>query len=84
MSRAKQQAQNMSSSSINSWLEQIPNGGEIIPQLQKLKEVAEKRGDEAQDLVKDIMKEIKDVFDKKSTDVEKLYEKSKDDVKKST
>lgn len=42
--------------------------------------MAEKRGHEAEEIVKDIMSEIKQVLDRKSGDVEKLYEESKKDV----
>ena len=59
----------------------IPGGSQIIPQLQKLKDVAEKHGSEAQNLAKETINEIKQVLDKKSDRVEKLYEQGKQEAK---
>lgn len=50
----------------------IPQGGEIVPQLMKLKEAADKKGPEAEKLAKDTVEEIKQVLEKKKDEVEKL------------
>ena len=76
----KQGAEQFSSSQLSSWLNSIPNGGQIIPQLQKLKDVAENRGPQAMELAKETLGEIKSVLDKKSSKVEQLYESGKNDV----
>jgi hypothetical protein len=80
--RAKQTAGQFSSQQLSQWLESIPNGSQIIPQLQKVKEVAENRGQEAEGIVKDIVGEIKQVLDRKKADVEKLYEEGKQDLQR--
>ena len=58
----------------------IPGGSAILPQLQKLKDVAEKQGPEAEKLAKETMEEIKQVLDKKKDRVEQLYESGKQEV----
>lgn len=50
----------------------IPSGGNIVPELMKLKEVAEKKGPEAEKLAKDTVEEIKQVLEKKKEEIEKL------------
>ena len=60
----------------------MPNGGQIIPQLQKLREVAEQRGDQAEKLVKDTINEIKQVLDRKTSEAEKIAENAKEEAKK--
>ena len=60
----------------------IPNGSQIIPQLQKLREVAEKQGAQAEELAKETISEIETILDKKSKRAEELVESGKDEVKK--
>lgn len=78
--KAKQGAQDFGSGQLQRWLEMIPNGGQIVPQLQKLREVAESRGEQAEELVKETMSEIKTILDKKSQKAEQLAEEGKKDV----
>lgn len=59
----------------------VPGGSQIIPQLQKLKDVADKQGSQAQELAKETVSEIKQVLDKKSQRVEQLYENAKEEGK---
>lgn len=82
MQKAKEGAQQFSSSQLSQWLEMVPNGGQIIPQLQKIKEIAESRGEQAEQLAKETISEIKTILDKKSSKVEQLYESGKQDVEK--
>jgi len=69
-------------SEISKYVKLIPGGSEIIPRLQKLQEVSEKRGDEAQDILKKTYKDIQDVLQKRIGEVEKLADKAKKDTKK--
>jgi len=78
--KAKKGVEQYSSNQLNQWLEMVPNGGQIIPQLQKLREVAESRGQQAEELAKETISEIKSVLDKKSSKVEQLYEAGKKDA----
>ncbi|CAK4031448.1 Hypothetical predicted protein [Lecanosticta acicola] len=78
---AEQKAGQFSSSSISQWLNVIPGGSAILPQLQKLREVAESKAPEAEELAKNTMEDIKGVLEKRKPQIEELYEKSKKDVK---
>lgn len=79
--KAKQGAQDFGSGQLYRWLEMVPNGGQIVPQLQKLKEVADSRGEQAEELIKETMSEIKTILDKKTQKAEQLLEKGKEDAK---
>ena len=80
--RLKQKTQEFSSSQLTSWLNIVPGGSQIIPQLQKLKDVADKQGAQAEELAKETIHEIKQVLDKKKDKVEELYESGKQEAKK--
>lgn len=80
--RAKDKAQDYASGDLSKWLNVIPNGSKILPQLQKYKEVAEKHGEEAEGVIKDTFNEILQVLEKRSGDVEKLYKSAQDESKK--
>ena len=80
--RAKEKGQQYAGGQLSGWLEMVPNGGAIISQLQKLKDVAEKKGPEAEQLIKDTMNEIKQVLDQKSKKAEELAESGKQEAKK--
>ena len=58
----------------------VPDGSQILSKLHKLREVADKRGGEAQDLAKETMSELKQVLDKKTAKIESLYEAAKKDA----
>jgi len=75
---AKEKAQqNFSSGGLGEWLDMIPNGGKILPQLQKMKQIADSQGQEAQQLAKDTMKDIEEVLQKRSQQAEELIRKGK-------
>ncbi|KAH6678695.1 hypothetical protein B0J14DRAFT_583271 [Halenospora varia] len=67
---------------IEQYINMIPGGKEVLPKLMKLQEVAKTRGDEAEKILKDTYKDISDVLQKKTAEVEKLAEKAKEDSKK--
>ena len=67
--------------SIEGYAKMIPGGSEIVPQLMKLKEVAEKRGEEGQGILKGAYEDVKDVLKKRIGEAEKLAEKAKEDSK---
>jgi gas vesicle protein len=64
------------------YLNMIPGGIEIMPKFQQLQVIAEKRGDEAQKLVKDGFKEIQEVLSRKVEEGQKLADKAGKDAKK--
>lgn len=79
--KGQQYSSTFSSGDLTQWLGLIPGGSQIIPQLQKLKQVADKQGSEAENLVNETISEIKQVLDKKSERVERIVEKGKEEVK---
>jgi hypothetical protein len=67
--------------SIEQYAKMIPGGGEIFPQLVKLQEVARKRGDEAEGILKGAYEDVKEVLQRRTNEVEKLAEKAGNDAK---
>jgi hypothetical protein len=57
---------------MEQYMKIIPGGDKIVPALTKLEEVAKKRGDEAQKILKETYEEIVEILQKKSKDVERL------------
>lgn len=64
------------------YLNKIPGGDQILPKLSQLQEVAQKHGDEAQNLLKDAVSEISAILKKKGDEAAKLANKAKEDSKK--
>jgi hypothetical protein len=54
----------------------VPGGGKILPQLQKLQQVAQSHGQEAEQLAKDTLSEIGQVLDRRSSQLQQVYEKA--------
>lgn len=63
-------------------MEKIPNGSQILPQIQKLWQIAEQKGEHAEKLAKETMEEIKQVLDRKTAEAEKLAGEAKEEAKK--
>jgi hypothetical protein len=66
---------------MDQYLKMIPNGGEILPKLQQLKEVAEKHKSEGEKLLKETMEELQKVLEKQSNKAQDIVEKAKKDAK---
>lgn len=66
---------------LEQYLDQLPNGSEILPKLQQLKEVAEKHTDESEKLVKETLQELKQVLEGKSEEAKKILDKAKQEAK---
>jgi hypothetical protein len=60
----------------------IPGAGELGDKMKQLQELYQKRGKEAEDLVKSAVDDIKKVLDKKVQEGQNLKEKAEKDVKK--
>jgi cell division septum initiation protein DivIVA len=60
----------------------VPGGSEILPQLQKLKEIAEAKGPEAEQLTKDTIADLKKVLEKRSQEAESLAKQAKNQAEK--
>jgi len=57
----------------------VPQGGKILPMLQKMQQAAQQHGQEAEQIAKDTLSEIGQVLDRRSQQLEKVYEKGKQD-----
>lgn len=66
---------------LEQYLDAIPSGGEILPKLQQLKEVAEKHTDESEKLVRETVQELKKVLESKSEDAKKILDKAQKEAK---
>jgi hypothetical protein len=66
--------------SMEQYMKMIPGGDKIIPALTELEDVAKKRGDEAQRILKETYDEIGEILQKKSKNVEKLAGKFLEDL----
>ncbi|OGE53861.1 hypothetical protein PENARI_c007G12332 [Penicillium arizonense] len=63
------------------WQKMVPGGSSVIPQLQSLQSIAQKRGGEAEEVLKQTVDEIQDVLKKRKEQLEKIAEEGKEDSK---
>lgn len=73
--QTKQKADQYTSGGLSNWLGAVGGGSQIIPQLQKLKEAAEQKGPEAQQLAKNTIHDISKVLEDRSKQAEELLKK---------
>lgn len=66
---------------LDKWLKAIPGGSNILPQLQTLQTVAQKKGGEAEKVLKETFEEIQEVLKKRKEQVEKIAEEGKKEAK---
>jgi hypothetical protein len=66
---------------LDQWLEMVPGGSKVIPQLQSLQAIAQKRGSEAENVLKETVEEIGTVLEKRKEQVEKIAEEGKKESK---
>ncbi|KAK5118052.1 hypothetical protein LTR62_004098 [Meristemomyces frigidus] len=82
---AKEKAQqSFSSGGITSLVNMIPGGGKILPQLQQLQQAAQQHGQEAEQIAKDTLSEIGQVLERRSQQLQQVYEKGKQTAEKSS
>lgn len=65
-------SQQHSSGNLSNWLNRLPNGSKILPQLQKLKEVSDTRSSEAEQLARTTLNDISQLLDQRSQQAESL------------
>ncbi|KAI9716925.1 MAG: hypothetical protein M1812_005074 [Candelaria pacifica] len=61
---------------LEQYLQMIPGGDKIVPNLSKLQSIAQEHGEEAEKLANDAFKEIQQVLQKKVEEAQKLAEKA--------
>jgi len=69
--------QGRSGGGLESWMKMIPGGGEIMPQLSQLQQIASEHGEEAEKIAKSTFDEIQQVLQKKVTEAQNLANKAK-------
>jgi hypothetical protein len=74
-------AQNSGLGDLDKWLKSVPGGSQILPQLQTLQTVAQKKGSEAENILKETAEEIQNVLKKRKEQVEKIAEEAKEESK---
>lgn len=80
----KEQTDKVSSSAgggIEQLLKMIPGGSELAPKLQQLQELSQKHGQEAENLLKSAIEDIKKVLEKKVDEGKELKNKVEKDAK---
>ncbi|CZR59637.1 uncharacterized protein PAC_09531 [Phialocephala subalpina] len=66
---------------LEKYAKMIPGGEEILPKLKKLQEVAQSRGDDAEQILKGAYKDVQDVLQKRTAEAENLADEAKKDTK---
>ncbi|KAL8684432.1 MAG: hypothetical protein Q9218_008300, partial [Villophora microphyllina] len=61
---------------LEQYLNMIPGGGEIMPQLTKMYQITEEHGDDAQKIAKEAIKEIEDVLKRRVGEAQDLAKKA--------
>ncbi|KAI4266509.1 MAG: hypothetical protein L6R35_006939 [Caloplaca aegaea] len=67
---------------IEHYLQMIPGGGAIVPQLTKMYQIAQEHGDEAEKIAKEAVHEIEDVLKRRVDEAQELAKKAKDKAQK--
>ncbi|CAD6577974.1 MAG: hypothetical protein ASARMPRED_008478 [Alectoria sarmentosa] len=67
---------------IEKYLSMVPGGGEIIPKLTQLQQIAQEHGEEAEKIAKDTFKEMQEVLQRKVGEAEELAQKAKKNAKR--
>ncbi|KAF2829138.1 hypothetical protein CC86DRAFT_318194 [Ophiobolus disseminans] len=67
---------------LDQYLNKIPGGDQIMPKLSQLQDVAQKHGDEAQNIMKNAISEIGEILKKRGDEAADLAKKAKEESKK--
>lgn len=78
--RAARKAQSSGMGSLQQYLDKIPGGDQILPNLSKLQEVAHKHGKEAESLFKSTIDELSQVLNKKAEEAKEIAQKAEKDA----
>lgn len=80
-SAADKAKQGSSGGGLESWMKMIPGGGEILPKLSQLQQIASEHGEDAEKIVNSTVEEIQEVLQRKVGEAQDLTKKA---TKKST
>ena len=67
---------------VDKWLNQIPGAAGILPAIQSIQAAVEKKGPEAEKILKETINDIKDVLSKRKEQADKLASEAKEETKK--
>ncbi|CAO1604916.1 hypothetical protein XANCAGTX0491_008456 [Xanthoria calcicola] len=67
---------------LEQYLQMIPGGGEIVPQLTKMYDIAQEHGEEAEKIVKEAVHEIEDVLKRRVGEAQDLASKANEKRKR--
>lgn len=76
INRSARKVQSSGSASIQEYLSKIPNGDQILPNLGKLQDVAQRHGKEAEDLFKSTVGELTEVLRRKGEEARQIAERA--------
>ena len=79
--KANQASQKLGGGSLEQYFQMIPNASEISGKFQQLKQIGDKHGDKAENLLKEAFEEIKQVLEKKVNEGKKIAGDAKEDAK---
>ena len=79
--KAGKASKSLGGGNLEQYFQMLPNGGEIGSKLQQLKDIGEKHGDKAQQLLQETFDEVKKVLEKKASEGQKIAEEAKKDAK---
>ncbi|KAL4790552.1 hypothetical protein BDV19DRAFT_372093 [Aspergillus venezuelensis] len=80
VSQAKDKAQD-SGLDLDKWSSVIPDGSSILTQLQSLQSIGEKKGKDAESVLKDTVGELQEVLKKRKDQLEKIGQEAKEESK---
>lgn len=71
-----------SSGGLEKYLNMVPGGGEIIPKLTQMQQIAQEHGKEAEDIAKETYREIQEVLQKRVSQAQELAQKAEKKAKR--
>ncbi|KAL8932436.1 MAG: hypothetical protein Q9211_006316 [Gyalolechia sp. 1 TL-2023] len=78
VNKANQSSSGGGGGGLEQYLKMVPGGGEIVPQLTKMYQIAQEHGEEAEKIAKDTVKEIEDVLNRRVGQAQDLAKKGQE------
>ncbi|KAL4863352.1 hypothetical protein BDV12DRAFT_177631 [Aspergillus spectabilis] len=79
--QAKDQAQQSGAIDLDKWSSVVPDGSKVLSQLQSLQSIGEKKGKDAESVLKDTVGELQEVLKKRKEQLEKIADEAKEESK---
>ncbi|KAJ0423345.1 hypothetical protein BJY00DRAFT_60176 [Aspergillus carlsbadensis] len=81
VAKAKDTAQSTGAIDLDKWSSLVPGGSEILTQLQALQTLGEKKGKEAEGVLREAASELQEVLKKRKDQLEKIADEAKQESK---